>query len=89
MQKINREDMLELTGRMTVKRNCFHSIAGTCLDADGFIDGTFNIHFQKMSLPDQETTNREMPDSASCSRPSPITAAICICLPDREDSGNL
>ena len=36
MQKINREDMLELTGRMTVKRNCFHIIAGACLDACGF-----------------------------------------------------
>lgn len=46
--------MLELTRRMTVKRNCFHRIAGAYLDADGFIDGTFNIHFQKLSLPDQE-----------------------------------
>lgn len=54
MPDINREDMLELTRRMTVKRNCFHRIAGAYLDADGFIDGTFNIHFQKLSLPDQE-----------------------------------
>lgn len=54
MQKIDRGDMLELTRRMTVKRNCFHRIAGAYLDADGFIDGTFNIHFQKLSLPDQE-----------------------------------
>ena len=44
MQKIDRGDMLELTRRMTVKRNCFHRIAGAYLDADGFIDGTFNIH---------------------------------------------
>ena len=54
MPDINREDMLELTRRMTVKRNCFHRIAGAYLDEDGFIDGTFNIHFQKLSLPDQE-----------------------------------
>ena len=54
MQKIDREDMLELTRRMTVKRNCFHRITGAYLDADGFLDGTFNIHFQKLSLPDQE-----------------------------------
>ena len=54
MPKINREDMLELTRRMTVKRNCFHRIAGAYLDADGFIDGTFNIHFQKLSSADQE-----------------------------------
>ena len=54
MPNINREDMLELTRRMTVKRNCFHRIAGAYLDADGFIDGTFNIHFQKLSSADQE-----------------------------------
>mgnify|MGYP004454687589 FL=1 len=54
MPNINREDMLELTRRMTVKRNCFHRIAGAYLDADGFIDGTFNIHFQKLSSTDQE-----------------------------------
>ena len=28
MGKINREDMLELTRRMTLKRNCFDRIAG-------------------------------------------------------------
>ena len=54
MPDINREDMLELTRRMTVKRSCFHRIAGAYLDADGFIDGTFNIHFQKLSSADQE-----------------------------------
>ena len=59
MPNINREDMLELTRRMTVKRNCFHRIAGAYLDADGFIDGTFNIHFQKLSSADQET-NEEL-----------------------------
>lgn len=54
MGKINREDMLELTRRMTLKRNCFSRIAGAYLDPDGFIDGTFNKHFQKLSAKDQQ-----------------------------------
>lgn len=54
MGKINREDMLELTRRMTLKRNCFSRIAGAYLDEDGFVDGTFNKHFQKLSSKDQQ-----------------------------------
>ncbi|MGN0141903.1 MAG: DUF4317 family protein [Roseburia sp.] len=54
MQKINREDMLELTRRMTVKRNCFDRMAGAYLDEEGFVDGTFNIHFLKLSAGEQE-----------------------------------
>ena len=42
MGTINRDDMLELTRRMTLKRNCFDRIAGAYLDKDGFVDGTFN-----------------------------------------------
>ena len=55
MGKINREDMLELTRRMTLKRNCFDRIAGAYLDEDGFVDGTFNKHFQRLSTKDQKT----------------------------------
>ena len=51
---INREDMLELTRRMTVKRSCFTRVAGAYMDADGFPDGTFNIHFMKLSAAEQE-----------------------------------
>lgn len=47
--QINREDMLELTRRMTVNRNCFGRIAGAYMDEEGFVDGTFNTHFQKLS----------------------------------------
>lgn len=54
MGKINREDMLELTRRMTLKRNCFDRIAGAYLDEDGFVDGTFNKHFQRLSPKDQQ-----------------------------------
>ncbi|MDE6518552.1 MAG: hypothetical protein K2L18_12030, partial [Acetatifactor sp.] len=54
MERINREDMLELTRRMTLKRNCFSRIAGAYLDEEGFVDGTFNTHFQKLSVKDQQ-----------------------------------
>lgn len=53
--KINREDMLELTRRMTPKRNCFSRIAGAYFDEEGFIDGTFNRHFLKLPPKDIET----------------------------------
>ncbi|MDE5778548.1 MAG: DUF4317 domain-containing protein [Lachnospiraceae bacterium] len=49
MGKINREDMLELTRRMTLKRNCFSRIAGAYIDEEGFVDGTFNQHFLNLS----------------------------------------
>jgi len=51
--QINREDMLELTRRMTLKRNCFTRIAGAYIDEDGVIDGTFNVHFLKLSAKEQ------------------------------------
>ncbi len=54
MGKINREDMLELTRRMTLKRNCFDRIAGAYLDEEGFVDGTFNKHFQKLLQKEQQ-----------------------------------
>ena len=54
MEKIDREDMLELTRRMTLKRNCFSRIAGAYLDEEGFVDGTFNKHFKNLSAKDQQ-----------------------------------
>ena len=51
MNQINREDMLELTRRMTLKRNCIDRIAGAYLDRDGFVDGTFNNSLQEFSHP--------------------------------------
>ena len=44
-RQINREDMLELTRRMTVKRNCFTRIAGGYMDEEGYVDGSFNRNF--------------------------------------------
>lgn len=49
---INREDMLELTRRMTPSRTSFSRIAGCYVDADGEFDGSFNTNFLK--LPPQE-----------------------------------
>lgn len=46
---INRNDMLELTRRMTPSRNCFSRVAGAYMDEEGYDNGTFNIHFRKLS----------------------------------------
>ena len=54
MIKIEREDMLELTRCMTVKRSSMTRIAGSYMDADGFIDGTFNTNFLKLSSGEKE-----------------------------------
>lgn len=54
MGKIYRDDMLELTRRMTIKRNCFSRIAGAYFDEEGYIDGTFNTHFLNLSAADKQ-----------------------------------
>ena len=46
---INREDILELTRRMTPTRTCFDRIAGAYISETGEIEDTFNIHFGKLS----------------------------------------
>lgn len=46
---IIREDMLELTRRMTPKRTCFDRVAGAYINDMGEIDENFNIHFLKLS----------------------------------------
>ena len=53
MLKINREHMLELTRRMTVSRTAMTRIAGCYMDKDGFVDGTFNTNFLKLSSADK------------------------------------
>lgn len=47
---INREDMLELTRRMTPSRASIGRIAGAYFDGEGLVDGTFNTNFLKLSL---------------------------------------
>lgn len=51
---LQREDMLELTRRMTVARNSFTRIAGSYRDEEGYDDGSFNIHFLKLSAAEKE-----------------------------------
>lgn len=46
---INREDILELTRRMTPARSSISRIAGAYFDEEGYVDGTFNTHFLKLS----------------------------------------
>lgn len=51
---INREDMMELTRRMTPSRSSMTRIAGSYMDGEGFIDGTFNTNFLKLSGKEKE-----------------------------------
>lgn len=51
---INREDMMELTRRMTPSRSSMTRIAGSYMDSEGFIDGTFNTNFLKLSGKEKE-----------------------------------
>ena len=50
---INREDMLELTRRMTVARSNFTRIAGAYYDAEGYVEGSFNTNFLNLSSADK------------------------------------
>ena len=56
---INREDMLELTRRMTPSRSCFDRIAGAYINDMGEVDESFNIHFGKLSA-SEKTRNLEL-----------------------------
>lgn len=51
---INRDDMLELTRRMTSARTHLVRMAGAYIDEDGFIDGTFNTHFLNLKGEDKK-----------------------------------
>ena len=46
---IDRNDMLELTRRLTPERSSVGRIAGAYFDEESCVDGTFNIHFLKLS----------------------------------------
>ncbi len=50
---IYREDMLELTRRMTPSRTCFDRVAGAYINDMGEIEDTFNIHFGKLTASDK------------------------------------
>ena len=84
---INREDMLELTRRMTPARSHIDRIAGAYYDAEGYIDGTFNTHFLKLSTAEktknlelakavlQAETNKQLKDSGNREKTGKYLAA--------------
>jgi hypothetical protein len=53
-QVINREDMLELTRRLTSKRTNLVRLAGAYMDDEGYIDGTFNTSFLSLKGAERE-----------------------------------
>ncbi|MDD3746806.1 MAG: DUF4317 family protein [Anaerostipes sp.] len=55
---LNREDMMELTRRMTPSRTSFTRIAGAYIDKDGCIDGTFNTNFLNLPFREREKNLR-------------------------------
>ena len=81
---IDREDMLELTRRMTVSRNCFSRIAGAYMDEEGFIDGTFNTHFLKLSGSEKEKNlniaKLGLSTDADCYFVSRVDICFSLCL---------
>ncbi len=53
---IYREDMLELTRRMTPARSSISRVAGAYFDEDGNLIDTINIHFLKLSASEKAST---------------------------------
>lgn len=51
---LNRDDMLEITRRMTPKRANISRVAGCYFDEDGYDDGTVNVNFLNLSGSDKE-----------------------------------
>ncbi len=51
---LNREDMLELTRRMSVSRTSMTRIAGCYMDEEGEIDETFNTNFLNLSTGERQ-----------------------------------
>lgn len=50
---LNRNDMLELTRRMTPSRSSIDRIAGCYFDEEGYEDGSFNTNFLNLSASDK------------------------------------
>ena len=64
---INRNDMLELTRRMTPSRSCFDRIAGAYINGAGEVDETFNVHFGNLSA-SEKAKNLELAKTVPFSR---------------------
>ena len=74
---INREEILALTRRMTVKRTSMTRIAGCYADAEGFIDGTFNVNFLKLSPAEREKKSGACENGSICTDQSE-SETLCI-----------
>ena len=53
---LRREDMMELTRRMTPARLSIYRIEGCYYDEEGCIGGTFNTNFLGLSASDRKRT---------------------------------
>ena len=51
---LRREDMLELTRRMTPARSSIDRVAGCYFDSDGYADGSFNTNFLRLPPAEKE-----------------------------------
>ena len=51
---LKRDDMLELTRRMTPARSSIDRIAGCYFDEEGYSDGSFNVHFLNLKPADKD-----------------------------------
>ena len=67
---INRDDMLELTRRMTPARTCFDRIAGAYMDDMGEISDSFNKSLFSLSIILKEISSSSLRASnfATCKR---------------------
>ena len=74
---IQREDMLELTRRMTLSRNSFTRIAGCYIDSEGEYDGSFNTNFLKLSASDLSLIHISAIDLRHHTKLFLISAQIC------------
>ena len=64
---ILRDDMLELTRRMTLSRNCFTRLAGAYLDEWGEVSDSFNVRFLNLSAAER-TKNLRLAKTVPFSR---------------------
>ena len=80
---INREDMLELTRRMTPARSSVARIAGAYYDEEGYVDGTFNTHFLKLSAAER-TKNLNMAKTVLISKTNEQLKEYKIPIEDRK-----
>ena len=96
---INREDMLEITRRMTAARTNLVRLAGAYIDQEGYIDGTFNTNFLNLKGAERNRcldiaktipfakTNEELADWMQTLAEKLTSAAEC--LTDCEDNSTM